>query len=145
MSEARAGLGVNLVIDEVHVAELSSVGGINPTRETIDVSNHDTDNDGYREFLGSIKDAGEFDVEGNYVNADPGQAKVLACFESGKVVPVEISFPMLTGESTMPKWECDCIVTSVTRVGDATIDAQLTFAATFKISGKPTFTDATLE
>ena len=34
------------------------------------------------------------------------------------------------------------MISSFRAVGDATIDSQLTFAATLKISGKPTFTDA---
>ena len=51
-SKARAGLGVKMTFGETPVAELSSVGGIAITTETIDVSNHDTEG-GYRELITS--------------------------------------------------------------------------------------------
>ena len=52
------------------------------------------------------------------------------------------SRPPQAGETAGAKWACNCMISSFRAVGDATIDSQLTFAATLKISGKPTFTDA---
>lgn len=140
-SKARAGLGVKLKVNNQLVGELSSVGGIEPSTETIDVSNHDTEG-GFREFIPSISDGGDFTVEGNFVGGDAGQIAIRTAFFAKSTVPVEITFPLATGETTPAKWEANCMVSSFRQVGDATIDSQLTFAATFKISGKPEFTDA---
>ena len=140
-SKARAGLGVKVSINEKAVAELSSVGGIEPSTETIDVSNHDTEG-GFREFISSISDAGDFTIEGNFVAGDEGQATVREAFFAKSIVPVTIEFPKAASETAGAKWACNCMISSFRAVGDATIDSQLTFAATLKISGKPTFTDA---
>lgn len=139
MSKARAGLGVKMNFGDTPVAELSSVGGITVTTETIDVSNHDTQG-GYREFVTSLKDAGEFTVEGNYVGGDAGQQAVYEAAQSGALTDVTITFPQAADETAGAKWECSCLVTSCAPVADATIDAQLTFTATLKVSGKPVFT-----
>lgn len=144
MSKARAGLGVKMSFGQTPVAELTSVGGIAIVTETIDVSNHDTEG-GYREFVPSLKDAGEFTVEGNFVGADAGQQAVYQAAQSGEVTPVTITFPKCGAEISGAKWQCDCLVTSCTPVGDATVDAQLTFTATLKVSGRPTFTFAEQE
>lgn len=141
-SKARAGLGVKMMLDETAVAELSSVGGIAVTTETIDVSNHDTEG-GFREFITSLKDAGEFTVEGNYVGGDAGQQAIYTAAANNSIVDVTITFPKTGTETAGAKWSCKCLVTSCTPVGDATIDSQLTFSATMKISGKPTFTPPT--
>lgn len=141
-SKARAGLGVKMMLDETAVAELSSVGGIAVTTETIDVSNHDTEG-GFREFITSLKDAGEFTVEGNYVGGDAGQQAIYTAAANNSIVDVTITFPKTGTETAGAKWACKCLVTSCTPVGDATIDSQLTFSATMKISGKPTFTPPT--
>lgn len=138
MSKARAGIGVKMMFGETPVAELSSVGGIAVTTETIDVSNHDTQG-GYREFVTSLKDAGEFTVEGNFVGGDAGQKAVYDAAQSSGLTNVTITFPQAEGETSGAKWECMCLVTSCTPVGDATVDAQLTFTATLKVSGKPSF------
>ncbi len=139
MSKARAGLGVKMLFGETPVAELSSVGGIAVTAETIDVSNHDTEGE-TREFITSFKDAGEFTVEGNFVGGDAGQKAVLDALWASEITDVTITFPKSGTETEGAKWACKCLVTSCTPVGDATIDAQLTFSATFKVCGKPTFT-----
>lgn len=138
-SKARAGLGVKMTFGDTPVAELSSVGGIAITTETIDVSNHDTEG-GYREFITSLKDGGEFTVEGNFVGGDEGQMAIYNAAQNNTLEDVEITFPTSGTETTGAKWQCTCLVTSCTPVGDATIDSQLTFSATLKISGKPIFT-----
>lgn len=141
MSQARFGAGATLTIDSKLVAEAITFGAIEPTADTIDVSNHDGTSN-YKEFINGMKDAGEFTIEGNYIAGSAGQLELSAAFTDGEIRECVITFPKLSTESSAPKWEFDAIVTKASPISEANMTDQLKFSATLKISGAPVFTDA---
>lgn len=133
---AERALGTTLSIGEVPtlVAGLTSIGGLELSADTIDVTTLDSE-DGYREFIGGFKDGGEVAVEGFF---DPttgkGQKELYDLFESGEVEAFVITFPVTLGAS----WEFDGIVTAFGTGAD--LEDPLSFSGSIKVSGKPTLT-----
>lgn len=113
------------------IGGLTSIGGIEISADTVDVTALDSDG-GYREFLPGFKDAGDVSLEGFLDDTDAGQAASYAALESGTVQRCEIAFP------NGSKWEFDGIVTGFST--SASLEDAVTFSATVKVSGKPTFT-----
>lgn len=140
MTMARAGKGTTLKIGSVLVGERITIGAVEPTADTIDVSNHDGQD--YKEFIGGLKDGGEIEVSGNYVAGDAGQQALMSAFDSGIAQSIEIGFPKLSSETSGPKWELTAVITKCSPIGEANVSDQLQFSATLKVSGKPDFTDA---
>ena len=66
------------------VGGLTSIGGIEVSADTVDVTSLDTTG-GYKEYLAGFKDAGEVSLEGYLDDADDGQAAVYAALNSGTV------------------------------------------------------------
>lgn len=133
---AKRALGTKLKIDKtpapVVVAGLTSIGGLELSADTIDVTTLDSDG-GYREFIGGFKDGGEVPVEGYF---DPttgkGQKELYDLFESGAVQDFIIEFPAALGAS----WEFGGVVTGISTSAD--LEDPLSFSATIKVSGAPT-------
>ena len=121
--------------DNIGIGELTNIGGIGLTADTIEVTSHDSTSR-FREFLQGIRDGGEFSVEGNHVPGDAGQAAGYTHFtgdgDGGGLEAMIITFPDASN------WTFNAIVTSY-QAGDAPFDGKLGFSATFKISGVPAF------
>lgn len=137
MEDANRALGTTLEIGAttpVTVAGLTSIGGLELSADTIDVTTLDSAG-GYREFIAGFKDAGEVAIEG-YLNAavGKGQKELHTLFESGAVEAFVIKFPAATKTS----WEFDGIVTGFST--GAELEDPLAFSATIKVSGAPTLT-----
>jgi len=132
--EATRALGTVLKKDEQKIGGLTSIGGIEITADTIDVTTLDSDG-GYREFIGSFKDAGEVTIEGFFKPEDAGQLAMQTSLDEGNPEDYTIEFP------TSPKatWGFEGVVTGF-KVGDADVDGTITFGATIKVSGKPVLT-----
>lgn len=135
-TKAKAGFGTTFKYAAgTLIGELKSVGGIKLKADTIDVTNHDSA-DGYKEFIGGLRDAGEFPIEGNFIQDDAGQLALLASFGTGALESFVVTFP---DTST---WTFSAVVTGV-EVGKADIKGEVSFSATVKISGKPVFAGVT--
>jgi len=117
------------------VGELNSIGGIKLKAEVIDVTNHQSP-DGYKEFLASLKDAGEFPMEGNFIQDDAGQLALMASFGTGAKESFVVTFPDGT------TWAFSAVVTGI-EIGKADTKDAIAFSATLKISGKPVLTGVT--
>lgn len=129
---ATRSLGTILNAGTQKVGGLTSIGGLELTSDTIDVTTLDSDG-GYREFINGFKDAGEVSLEGFfYGGTDVGQSAMYTLFESGESEEFKIVFPAETGAS----WEFDGLVTGFTTSVD--LEDPLSFSATIKVSGKPT-------
>lgn len=115
---------------ETVISELTSIGGPSMSADTIEVTNHDSP-DGYREFLGGPRDAGEVSIEGNWIN-DAGQAALVTDFHAGSTNQYVITFP------NADKWTFSAIVTGLEF--DAPMDGKLGFSGSLKITGKPVLT-----
>jgi len=138
---AKRALGTKLKIGKtspVAVAGLTSIGGLELSADTIDVTTLDSDG-GYREFIPGFKDGGEVPLEG-YLEPETGkgQKELYDLFESGEVEDFAIEFP-----NNIAKWEFKGVVTGFSTGAD--LEDPLSFSATIKVSGKPTLTVGTEE
>lgn len=134
--DVKRALGTKLQIGKdspVDVARLSSIGGLELSADTIDVTTLESDG-GYREFIAGFKDAGEVSLEGYFVpTAGKGQKELYDLFESGNEESFTIQFP-----NNMAKWEFKGIVVGFSTSAD--LEDPLAFSASIKVSGKPTLT-----
>lgn len=129
---ATRSLGTTLKAGAVKVGGLTSIGGLDLSSDTIDVTTLDSDG-GYREFINGFKDAGEVPLEGYfYGGSDAGQKSMYDLFESGASEAFTITFPAETGAS----WTFNGLVTGFATSVD--LEDPLSFSATIKVSGKPT-------
>jgi len=112
------------------LAHVTNVGGPEIERETYDVTAHDSV-DGWREFIGGLKDGGEVSIEVNY---DPRvHDDLVADFEDTAPRNYKITFPGTLGE-----WAVKLILTGFSQ--EAPVDGKLAAELTFKVSGKPAIT-----
>lgn len=134
--DVKRALGTKLQIGKttpVTVARLSSIGGLELSADTIDVTTLESDG-GYREFIAGFKDAGEVAIEGYFVpTTGKGQKELYELFESGDEENYTIQFP-----EDMAKWEFKGIVVGFSTSAD--LEDPLSFSASIKVSGKPTLT-----
>ena len=129
---AKRALGTKLQIGKdspVTVAGLTSIGGLDLSADTIDVTTLDSDG-AYREFIAGFKDAGEVSLEG-YLELDEGQQELYDLFESGDTEDFTILFP-----DNMGSWTFKGVVTGFSTSAD--LEDPLSFSCTIKVSGKPT-------
>lgn len=124
------GDGVTPTEGFVAIANVTSVSGPEIERETYDVTAHDSA-DGWREFVGGLKDGGEVSLEVNY---DPREHDTLmADFEDDAPRNYKLVFPQALGE-----WALKLILTGFSQ--EAPVDDKLSAELTFKVSGKPVVT-----
>lgn len=136
-------LGTKLMIGKgptpapVAVGNLSSIGGLELSADTIDVTTLDSEG-GYREFIAGFKDAGEVALEGILdTTTGKGQKEIYDLFESGAVSDFQIVFP--TASKTT--WDFKGVVTGFSTSAD--LEDPLAFSSTIKVSGAPTLTITT--
>lgn len=124
-------VGTKFNIGAQAVGGLSSIGGVEVSSETTDVTALDNIS-GYKEYLGGFKDGGEVPLEGFLDGEDKGQDAMYAAMESQEENDFSIVFPEKIGKT----WSFKGIVTKFATnaaVGDA-----VKFSASVKVSGKPT-------
>lgn len=129
-SQAVSGFGVSLTWNSNTVSEITNDLGVNPTRNMIDVTSHDSD-DSYEEFIPGLKNGGEITVECNYIDSDAGQSGMYADFEAGTRRPFAINLP-----GTTLGWSGNGYISSYQITTPTT--EQLKLVATIKVTGKPT-------
>lgn len=130
MGKSRS-VGTKFNIEQKAVGGLSSIGGVEVSAETTDVTALDNAT-GYKEYLGGFKDGGEVPLEGFLDGADQGQEQMYAALEDQQEHSFSIVFPTAIGKT----WSFKGIVTKFATsaaVGDA-----VKFSASVKVSGKPT-------
>lgn len=111
------------------IAGVTNVGGPGLSRETIDVSGHDSAG-GWREFVGGLKDAGEVSLDINY---RPAVHDVLVDdLDDEDPRNYKLVFPDGT------EWAFKAVLTAFEP--SAPFDDKLSASATFKVSGPPTLT-----
>lgn len=126
-----AAKGTQFLIGTVVVGELSSIGGVSVSADTIDTTALDNTS-GYRTFIGGFKDGGEVSLSGFLNHTDAGQLAIYAAFESGAVTSCSIVFPTAISAS----WTFDGVVTAFET--SAELEDAVSFDSTVKVSGKPT-------
>ncbi|GHF73915.1 phage tail tube protein [Streptomyces thermodiastaticus] len=115
------------------IANVTSVKGPEIERETYDVTAHDSP-DGWREFIGGLKDGGDVTLTVNY---DPREHDTLiADYADADPRNYKLVFPQGLGT-----WQLKLILTKFSQ--EAPVDDKLSAEITFKVSGKPVITAGT--
>lgn len=131
---AVTSMGTTLKKGATAIGFLNSIAGLELSAETIDTTALDNAN-GYKSFIGGTKDGGEVKVKGFLDGAS--HLSVYTDFDDQSVDAYTIEFPdRLTTSGS--KWTFNAVVTGF-QTG-AEVDNAVSFEATFKVSGKPTFT-----
>ncbi|WP_442803374.1 phage tail tube protein [Streptomyces pseudogriseolus] len=113
------------------IADVTSLNPPNISRETLDVTSHDSPN-GWMQFLGSLKDPGEVSADVNY---QPDKHDLLVSdFEDATPRNYRIVFP----DADSTTWEFPAILTAFEP--ETPYDDKATASLTWKVSGKPTIT-----
>lgn len=116
------------------VAEIiDSIEGPGLSRD-IPEATHMESPDGYREYIGGLKDGDEVSFTCNYLGANASQTGLLTIFESGVRRAWRRSLPMF---SPTVNQEFNAIVTGFRYV--TPVDDKMTFEVTLKVTGKPAF------
>ncbi|MBE6959963.1 MAG: hypothetical protein E7448_04485 [Ruminococcaceae bacterium] len=130
MSKSKSS-GTVFKLGDTAVGGLTSIGGVEISAETIDVTALDN-KDGYKEFEEGIKDPGEVPIEGFLDGEDQGQAKMLEALNAGGLHDFSIAFPQKIGKA----WSGKCVITKFAT--SAALNDAVKFSASIKVSGKPT-------
>jgi len=134
-NDVKRALGTKLTKGKtapITVAGLTSIGGLEQSADTIDVTTLDSAG-GRREFIAGFKDSGEVAIEGYFIpGTGKGQSELYTAFESGETDDYSIAFPPELGAS----WEFQAIVTGFSTSAD--LEDPLAFSATLKVTGVPT-------
>lgn len=125
-----AAKGTTFKLGNTPIGSLKSIGGIALSADTIDVTTLDNE-DGYKEFIGGMKDGGEISLEGFFDYGDDGQKALYDAFESGGVEEATIEFPA----EMKCNWQLNGVVTAYETSAD--LSDAVTFSCTVKVSGKP--------
>jgi predicted secreted protein len=136
-NKATRAVGTVIKKGEDTIGSLTSIGGIEITVDSMDVTTLDSDG-GYKESLGTFKDGGEVPLEGFFVADDGGQMALQSSLDSGLAEAYTIEFPTIPAAT----WTFKGVVTSF-KVGDVELDGAINFGATIKVSGKPVLTAGT--
>jgi predicted secreted protein len=113
----------------VKVADVTSLTPPGLSRETLDVTSHDS-TDGWMEFVGGLKDPGEVSADVNYQPTE--HDSLVGDFEDIKPRNYKIVFPDGTS------WTFGALLTGFEP--DAPYDDKLAASLTWKVTGKPTIT-----
>ena len=132
-SAATSGFGATFAYESApstytSLAEVLSVTPPTISVETVDVT-HMASDDGFREYIASLKDGGEVTVNMNYVEAS---ATLLTTLVLAGLETFKITFP---GSST---YTFSGIPTAFA-FDDVVIDDKVAMSLTIKVSGKPVF------
>jgi predicted secreted protein len=126
---AQAAMGTKLQIGANSIADLTSIGGLDLTADTIETTT--LDSNGWRTFMQGLKDGGEVSISGFFNPGDTnGQVAMYNAFNSGALQPFTILFPF--GAS----WTFNGIVTGFNT--GAELEDGVSYEGTVKVSGQPT-------
>jgi len=131
-----------------NVGEVTNAIKSGAKADTVDATNQQSI-DGYREFIGGLRDAGEIQVDGNWIDPDDTQPDgfttqqdVEALFNSGARRNYRVVVPPLAGEVDSPGWFAFKAI--VAAFGDSTYspDKLINYSFKLKISGQYTWVPA---
>ncbi|MBV1758137.1 MAG: histidine kinase [Dethiosulfatibacter sp.] len=126
-----AGMGTLLKVGANSITKLTSIGGVEISRDTIEVTTFDSN--GYREFIPGLKDAGELAIAGFFNPSDTtGQMALHAAMDSDELLDFTVVLPSTLGAD----WSFKGFLTMF-KVGDIEMEDGIPFEASIKISGKP--------
>lgn len=144
-SKAIAGRGTQFFIGPVAgtssptytlVGELDDASPTGRAWNTADATNFQSASD--EEFITTTRNPGEFDVTGNYVSGDTGQAALLAAHNAGALYMFKLQFPLAQGQTTTgDTWTFNALVLNVDP-SKITVKDVIKLSAKLKVSGART-------
>lgn len=114
------------------LANVTNISGPARTRETIDVTSHDSP-DGWMEFLGGLKDGGEISLDVNY---DPSETTHDLDDDFDDVEPRAYRIVILPDTEDEHTWTISGILTALE--DEFPYDDKMNRSMTIKVTGKPT-------
>lgn len=113
------------------IANVTNIGGPDRSRETIDVTAHDSPG-GWMEFIGGLKDGGEISLDINY---DPAEATHDLDDDFDDDAPRNYRVVILPGTIDEHTWTLKGIMTELS--DEFPYDDKMARTMTIKVSGKP--------
>ena len=133
------GAGTTLTWDEVVLAEITSVNGVELTVSSVNTT-HLASSDYYTTSTPGWITAGPVMIGGNFDYTDTtGQHAMITDLNARSTKEAIITFPTGTGAT----WTFNAWISAL-RIGDVPIDGLIPFTATLNVTGKPTFAVATV-
>jgi len=114
------------------IANVTNIGGPKRSRETIDVTAHDSPGQ-WMEFIGGLKDGGEISLDINY---DPAEATHDLDDDFDDTVPRNYQVVILPDTIDEYTWSISGIMTALE--DEFPYDDKMARSMTIKVSGKPT-------
>jgi len=127
-----SGFGTTLSWNGTALAELKKIGGPKISVSTIPMTNHGSPS-GFAEFVGGVGDGGEVSISGNLIAGDTAGANAMITDMIAKTIRAVV----ITGPGSLFTWSFNALCTGYEPTLD--FDANLSFTATFKVTGVPTF------
>jgi hypothetical protein len=134
MSAALAAFGTLLKRDTVTIAEVTKLDLPNLKLDTADVTSHDSN--GWREFIGLLKDGGTFSADINYVPGTATHKNATGGLLADLVAGTSAEYSIVIPDSPSSTWTFDALVTDFK--ASAPVDGKLAATVTFKVTGAPT-------
>jgi predicted secreted protein len=120
------------------IAEIQNIQRSGSKSDLVDVTNMQSTG-GYREYLATLRDAGDVSFTGNYIPNDATQAALQGLFDSATLTACAIILPPGPGYTTsLGTWSFNAYVQS--NDYDLPHDKEGKISGKLKITGKPTFT-----
>jgi predicted secreted protein len=138
-SKAQTGAGSTLSIGTTPtpIGEIKSAGITGAQWSTVDVTNFESGVN--QEFISTIRNNGSVKMAGSRVSSDAGQVLVEAAFSSGLIQPFVLVLDKTPAQTTLgDTYTFNALVES--RDFDVTVDKEVSWSVSLKISGAVTFT-----
>jgi predicted secreted protein len=113
------------------IANVTNISGPSRSRETIDVTAHDSPEQ-WMEFIGGLKDGGEVSLDINY---DPGQLTHDLDDDFDDSLPRNYKIVILPGTEDEHTWSISGVMTALE--DEFPYDDKMARTMTIKVSGKP--------
>jgi predicted secreted protein len=114
------------------IANVTNIGGPERSRETIDVTAHDSP-DGWMEFIGGLKDGGEISLDLNY---DPAELSHDLDDDFDDDLPRNYQIVILPDTDDEHTWSIKGVMTGLS--DEFPYDDKMGRTMTVKVTGKPT-------
>lgn len=128
MSAVKLGLGTLLKRGSTAIPELTNVA-INPARDSIDVTNHDSTAPA-KEFIAGLLDGGTVTFDGNFLPGTANQKLLTTDLLASSSTTQSWSIVWIDGPTT---WSFSAFVMSFQPTG--TVANKLTFSGSLKVTG----------
>lgn len=132
MTSGVSAFGTFLIWNYHKVLEITNISGPSQSRDTIDLTSHDSPL-AFKEYVAGLIDGGEISIEGHFIKGDAnGQIKFHTDMQGGTKRSCFIVMPMAVGGA----WSFEAIATGFE--GSFPYDSGIGVSGSLKITGKPT-------